>query len=446
MDTIRNYPASTLSLIKGKWYVSVTVPVGLRPAFNNRIQVRVSTGTSDRSEAARRQHQKVEGIYEQFDGARPNKLKEALKAFAAVSTPTELLPQIFPSVADCLETEDLDLEAYVSQHLDAVELQARQWEVTEIGPKFDAAQKFLKTLEKAEILETKAPAVPKFMDVAQGWMNKGDLAGSLLSNTRLAVSEFDGLCPNLLINSIRKIHLYDYADWLVEQGFANNTIKGRMSRLSKVFLQAEKKGHIDHSPTVGLNLRGYGGGVEHWKPFTKPQLTQIFAQDIPSREYLLMATLITTGMRLDEAALLEWQDYKVEGDIAYFDLTRADMKIKTLGSRRKVPVVPVLRKMLRPSDGRIFDYKLNAQRLTSSASILCMEYIRNITEDPHLVNHSYRGTLKDLLRDAGAPAEVNNYITGHSSGDVAGTYGKGPSLEVRYDWLSKVGHQWLEPS
>jgi hypothetical protein len=69
MDTIRNYPASTLSLIKGKWYVSVTVPVGLRPAFNNRTQVKVSTGTSDRSEAARRQHQKVEGIYEQFDGA-----------------------------------------------------------------------------------------------------------------------------------------------------------------------------------------------------------------------------------------------------------------------------------------------------------------------------------------------------------------------------------------
>jgi integrase len=420
--------------------------VGLRPAFNNRTQVKVSTGTSDRSEAARRQHQKVEGIYEQFDGARPNRLKEALKAFAAVSTPTELLPQVLPSVADCLETEELELEAFVSQHLDAVKLQAMQWEITEIGPKFDAAQKFLNALAEGERLDSESPAIPKFMDVAQDWISKGGMAGSMLSNTRLAVREFESLYPTLLVDSVKKIHLYDYAEWLVGQDFAHNTIKGRMSRLSKVFLQAEKKGLIDQSPTVGLNLRGYGHGVEHWKPFAKPQLTQIFAQDLPSRERLLMTVLITTGMRLDEAALLEWQDYKTEGDIAYFDLTRDAMRTKNLGSRRKVPVVPVLRKMLRPLDGRIFDYKLNAQGKTSSASILCMEYIRNITQDPHLVNNSYRGTLKDLLRDVGTPTEVNNYITGHSSGDVAGTYGKGPSLEVRYNWLLRVDHQWLEPS
>jgi hypothetical protein len=50
MDTSRNYPASTLSLIKGKWYVSVTIPADLRSVFNNRIQVKVSTGTSDKSE------------------------------------------------------------------------------------------------------------------------------------------------------------------------------------------------------------------------------------------------------------------------------------------------------------------------------------------------------------------------------------------------------------
>ncbi|WP_223427924.1 DUF6538 domain-containing protein [Tateyamaria pelophila] len=443
MDTRSSYPASTLSLIKGKWYVSVTVPVGLRSAFNNRTQIKVSTGTSDKSEAARRQHDKAEAIYKQFDSARPNRLKDALIEFASVATPTELLPQVLPDVADIGETDDLELEAFVHQHLDAVKLQAMQWLATMIGPKFDAAQKFLEALEEAEGQEAESAAVPKFMDIARDWIDKGNMAGSLLSGTKLAVKEFEDLYPNLLIDGVKRIHLYDYAEWLVEQGCANNTIKGRMSRLSKVFLRAEKRGHIEQSPTVGLNLSGYGRGVEHWKPFTKEQLTQIFAQDISPRERLLMATLITTGMRLDEAALLEWSDYKTEGDIPYFDLTRSTMKIKTQGSRRMVPVVPVLRKMLRPSDGRIFDYNLNSQGKTSASSISCMEYIRNITQDPHLVNHSYRGTLKDLLRDVGTPTEVNNYITGHSSGDVAGTYGTGPSLEVRYEWLLKVNHPWL---
>ena len=170
MDTIRNYPASTLSLIKGKWYVSVTVPVGLRPAFNNRIQVRVSTGTSDRSEAARRQHDKAEAIYKQFDGARPNRLKDALREFAAIATPTELLPRVLPDVADIGETDDLELQAFASQHLKAVKLQAMLWEVTEMCPKLDAAQNFLKALEEAEGQEAEGPAVPKFMDIAQDWM------------------------------------------------------------------------------------------------------------------------------------------------------------------------------------------------------------------------------------------------------------------------------------
>ena len=33
--------------------------------------------------------------------------------------------------------------------------------------------------------------------------------------------------------------------------------------------------------------------------------------------------------------------------------------------------------------------------------------------------------------DAGVSKEVNDFITGHASGDVAGQYGSGPSLRVR---------------
>ena len=41
------------------------------------------------------------------------------------------------------------------------------------------------------------------------------------------------------------------------------------------------------------------------------------------------------------------------------------------------------------------------------------------------------------LRDAGVSKEVNDFITGHSPGDVAGQYGSGPSLRIRKD---AVGH------
>ena len=43
------------------------------------------------------------------------------------------------------------------------------------------------------------------------------------------------------------------------------------------------------------------------------------------------------------------------------------------------------------------------------------------------VTHSFRGNLKDMLRDAGVSKELNNYITGHAQGDVDGN---GPAKNI----------------
>jgi hypothetical protein len=51
--------------------------------------------------------------------------------------------------------------------------------------------------------------------------------------------------------------------------------------------------------------------------------------------------------------------------------------------------------------------------------------------------------LKDLLRDADVSKELNDFITGHSSGDVAGKYGSGFSLQKRYVAINSVKHPWL---
>ena len=48
-----------------------------------------------------------------------------------------------------------------------------------------------------------------------------------------------------------------------------------------------------------------------------------------------------------------------------------------------------------------------------------------------------------MLRDAGVSKEVNDFITGHGSGDVAGSYGSGPSFETRREALDSVEHPWI---
>ena len=73
-----------------------------------------------------------------------------------------------------------------------------------------------------------------------------------------------------------------------------------------------------------------------------------------------------------------------------------------------------------------------------------MKIIRQVSKDKMKVVHSLRGTLKDLLRDAGVSKEVNDFITGHSQGGEAGKYGSGPSLETKYKAVNSVEHPWLK--
>ena len=57
--------------------------------------------------------------------------------------------------------------------------------------------------------------------------------------------------------------------------------------------------------------------------------------------------------------------------------------------------------------------------------------------------HSFRGTLKYMLRHAGVTKGLNDFFTGHGSGDVAGDYDEGHSLEKRYEAINKVDISFL---
>ena len=63
------YPAATLVSRQGKYYVSVTIPNDLRPAFSGEKSTnkRLSTKTSDKDLAALRLHELANQIYDLFD-------------------------------------------------------------------------------------------------------------------------------------------------------------------------------------------------------------------------------------------------------------------------------------------------------------------------------------------------------------------------------------------
>ncbi len=169
--------------------------------------------------------------------------------------------------------------------------------------------------------------------------------------------------------------------------------------------------------------------------------------------------MITTGCRLDEAALLCWDNIiEHEEGWHYIDLRTA--LVKNIGSQRLLPIPNCLWPLFpqrghritvegisNSPDGRLFDYALDKDgKAARSSSQACKRQLEKLDDlKPRQVNHSLRGNLKDLLKDVGVTKELNNYITGHSQGDVAGDrYGFGHSIEVRYEALNKVHHPYIK--
>ena len=125
------------------------------------------------------------------------------------------------------------------------------------------------------------------------------------------------------------------------------------------------------------------------------------------------------------------------------DSDNVNVIVKNQGSLRKVPIPDVLT-LPQTAEGRLFSYYLDEDgKASRSASQRIMRHVRIVTKMETKAIHSLRGNLKDLLRDADVSKELNDFITGHSSGDVAGKYGSGFSLQKRYEAINSVKHPWL---
>ncbi len=429
------YPPATLNFLssKKKWYVYVTVPPELREAFSKQVQVRRSTGTNDRREAGRRLHVIATEIYAEFDKHKPNPKLDWLK--------------VAEEHFQILKGHEVNWQALLNDKEslnDIVDVVRIKLESIQALPSDRGSAELVDTLlDKIEVLETAAPSSSRlFWTIARDYLKDATFSsGTMRTSVSKSIKEFSIFLGEKEISSVTSKIIYDWEDYL-SNNYARMTIRGRISTLSGLLNYAVRKGYLASNPTHGLKLT-QGRERESYVPFSKDELHKIFKLDMSQRERLLFSIAVTTGMRIDEIALLAWGNIKEEDGITYFDLTTEGYKVKNRGSARKVPLHPSM-SLPERGTGRVFDYRLNREGKTSDASSICSLLIRKVTADERKVFHSFRHTVKDLMRDAGVEKETQDYITGHASGDVAGRYGQGPSLQNRYLAIASVEHPWLK--
>ncbi|MEO9575319.1 MAG: DUF6538 domain-containing protein [Roseobacter sp.] len=431
MSLSSHYPATTLTENKEKWYVFCTIPEELRSEFGGRKQIKRSTGTSDKAEASRRQHSIASDIYAEFDSKKPNPVDDLSNL---IPFPDHVVEKIVGQVEDTGQP--------VTLSSDVIEILRKVAEAQRVSVDRDTPpERPQKAREALTIIagmtggKRVSDAVTEYFDTKpyDKFKTEGD--------ARRSVSQFQEFTKDTPLSEITMLLGHQWTRHLSDDGTARKTIAKKLGYVRQLLEFCVRTGAIPNNPLIGLKIDPrLGTAKKHYIPFTEDELVEIFKLKMPDHLKTLLSILVTTGMRLDEAALLDWDNIKKD----HFDLTTSI--VKTKGSARKVPIPKTIEHLFtKRSSGQLFpEFKRDKDgKAQSPASKALMKQIRKVTDDKQKVVHSLRGNLKDLLRDAGVTEEVNNFITGHGSGDVAGTYGSGPSLEVRREALDSVEHPWL---
>ena len=430
------YPAASLSLRNNKYYVSVTIPIELRPAFGNgnSTNKRLSTGTSDKDLAQLKLHELAAEIYKLFDQ------KKIELADKEADVQRELVTQFAKNMKVKLKS---DYQLYSTTpviglyKLQSILDRKAEYEINKPVP----------FKPRSVLVSARGP--PRVLDLLEPYMKDANYAASnTLSKVRRGVNLFAKVMGNPIVAEIKPRDLFKYIQAYVDSRPtqpAENTIRDYRWYMQRFLDWCVRNEYLERNPfdIVKFQAKEFGRSGESRLPFSNNQLTQIFAQKMEPQDRLLLSLLITTGMRIDEAALLKWEQYQEIESIRCFSLIGA--RVKNRGSQRIVPV-PDCVTLPTVGSGRLFSYRTDTDGKATTAAgqavnpiiqKVCNERLRNSA-------HSMRHTFKDLMRNAGVSKEMNDFITGHGIGDAGGGYGEGHSVTNRYHAMMKVKHRWLE--
>ena len=509
-----NFPNSTLraDASKGGIYrVYITVPKELRK-FYGKTQLRKSTGEKDLKRAVRKQHEITEGWYRQFREhlgsdpytklisslglqqhvyairfkddyeydldfrSKPEDVHEAEAALKAIKqrireykTARENRNTSWFISSGILETELLSGKRV---ELDDILLLYQEVEAN-FHQRFCVLEKNTdaqtKTLGlKGSKLDQSLPYSPKLNEFLKAysehriWDGKAKRGKKSSFSRILRCIEIIGDVP---VNQVKRHHALVIAETLEAKGLANKTIRSYISALSGLLKyvrdfeipdpEYQRSSWISDNPLRDMPLAMYGEKTRSYEALTEAQLMRLFAQDMTPRDRLCLELLVTTGCRLNEIALLTWEQIKVDSnDIRFIDLA-SEARVKNKNSARLVPI-PDIVELPERSKGRVFDYPLDeyGNAAKHAGDHLRERYIYKIRDDEkddrktvHSLRHNMVGFLDNLVPPV--PENVKDWITGHRAEHVKNdserkrTYGSDPDLVQKFDALNRIKHPWL---
>ena len=499
------YPASRLKQIKSKgnyWFVTTTKPPEIQAITGGDLTVRKSTKTQDRRKAELL-HREIEsqihknwddllerdplvelleqhwgskpqatqglGVYEfmdKWDGGRV--LACTVVCMGKDEWNMELANQLFRYLS---HEEATDFRDAITVRQDPYPPEV-QYEKNELLRAFmarnyadDAAEPKAKTTTKRNI-RTNLTGCPTILEVLPEYMNAKRWK-NITAKEKQYVPNYIQHCVDIIgnrpLDQILARDAITIMDVLDQAGKANNTIKTYKRSVSNLLgwaatnLLNEKieEPWIKANPFKGISSTAYGKKKRSYEALKTDQLHKLFKLNMPNDIWLQFSIGITTGMRLDEIALLEWEQFKIDRNgLRYFDLSLGAIVKNDRFSARTV-AIPDCLILPKPATGRLFDWATDDDGKSSKeASKVLNKWVNKIRyndADDRKVFHSLRHNLTGFMSNLRpAPAsEHMDWITGHGmEGNVTAserqtTYSQDIDVNLKYEIVNRIQHPWL---
>lgn len=220
------------------------------------------------------------------------------------------------------------------------------------------------------------------------------------------------------------------------------TVNKHISRLSSLMKHCMKEGYLSANPAVGLKIKQKRRPDEERKAYTVDDLKNITA-NLPPKEnkperYWVPLVGMLSALRLDETCQLYTEDVKEIDGVWCFDVNDdGDKKLKTLSSKRIVPVHPRLinlgfldhvTRMKAEGHNRLW-MNLHWRKEDGYGNAFGKWFQRfnrqHVTIDPLKSFHSLRHTFADTLKQQGEQEALISELMGHANASITtGRYGK----------------------
>ncbi|GEO15987.1 tyrosine-type recombinase/integrase [Microvirga aerophila] len=275
--------------------------------------------------------------------------------------------------------------------------------------------------------------------------DKGE-QGKFAKDTRRAIQHVIAAVGDFPLNVYRREHANAVREHLVARGGKTGTVRREINRIKAVLnvgLIEFDLGSVKN-PFEKLRIVNEDHDAESREPFTAEELWTIgkACQEHDDDIRHIIALQADTGARLGEIVGLRVEDVVLNHATPHIHIRphqKLGRTLKTDASERKVPLVGIAlsaaqraseaSRKLGHKNGWLFPrYASDGSIKATHASNTINKWLQTVTKTDK-TSHSFRHAMRDRLRHANAPQDIQDAIGGWGSRTVGMGYGEGYRLE-----------------